>query len=90
MRLRSKGPGKEKDEYINANYIDGFRTPRAYIGTQGPTPATFSTFWKMVWEQNTYVIAMITHIFENGKVGIFNGRFLTLQIIGSISFSEQM
>ena len=57
-----------KDEYINANFIDGFRRPRAYIGTQGPTQSTFPAFWRMVWEQNTQVIVMITHLFEAGKV----------------------
>ncbi|XP_059092018.1 tyrosine-protein phosphatase 99A-like [Tigriopus californicus] len=68
VRLRSKGPSKQdKDEYLNANFVDGFRRPRAYIATQGPTPGTFNGFWRMIWEQNTIVIAMITHLFENGK-----------------------
>ena len=32
---RAGGGGEDfKDEYINANFIDGFRRPRAYIGTQ--------------------------------------------------------
>ena len=38
VRLRAIGKGtvngKEKDEYLNANYVDGFRKPRAYIATQ--------------------------------------------------------
>ena len=55
-------------EYINANFIDGFRNPRAYIGTQGPMQGSFPEFWRMIWEQNTTVIVMITHLFEGGKV----------------------
>ena len=47
--------------------MDGFRTPRAYIGTQGPTRDTFAEFWRMTWEQDARVIVMITHLFENGK-----------------------
>lgn len=35
VRLRNKGPANNKDdEYINANFVDGFRRPRAYICTQ--------------------------------------------------------
>ena len=73
VRLRSKGGPNNDDvekaeDYLNANFVDGFRQPRAYIATQGPIQSTFSAFWKMVWEQNTQVIVMITHLFENGKV----------------------
>ena len=57
-----------KEEYLNANFVDGFRQPRAYIATQGPIQGTFASFWRMVWEQNTRVIVMITHLFESGKV----------------------
>ena len=67
VRLRSKAD-EDKDDYLNANFVDGFRQPRAYIATQGPIQGTFPAFWKMVWEQNTQVIVMITHLFENGKV----------------------
>ena len=28
---------------------------RAYVATQGPLPATFDDFWRMVWEQNTHI-----------------------------------
>ena len=72
VRLRSKGSNNDEveksEDYLNANFVDGFRQPRAYIATQGPSQGTFSAFWKMVWEQNTQVIVMITHLFENGKV----------------------
>ena len=60
--------GTLTDGYINANFIDGFRRPRSYIGTQGPMQGSFPEFWRMIWEQNTSVIVMITHLFEGGKV----------------------
>ena len=62
---------KEKDEYLNANFVDGFRRSRAYIATQGPMQSTQNLFWRMVFEQDVKIIVMITHLFEGGKV-IFN------------------
>uniref|UniRef100_A0AAX7T5D2 Receptor-type tyrosine-protein phosphatase delta n=1 Tax=Astatotilapia calliptera TaxID=8154 RepID=A0AAX7T5D2_ASTCA len=55
-------------DYINANYIDGYRRQNAYIATQGALPETFGDFWRMVWEQHTANIIMMTKLEEKSRV----------------------
>uniref|UniRef100_A0A4W6G9S6 Receptor-type tyrosine-protein phosphatase delta n=1 Tax=Lates calcarifer TaxID=8187 RepID=A0A4W6G9S6_LATCA len=60
--------GVPGSDYINANYIDGYRRQNAYIATQGSLPETFGDFWRMVWEQHTANIIMMTKLEEKSRV----------------------
>ncbi|XP_034743178.1 protein tyrosine phosphatase receptor type Db isoform X18 [Etheostoma cragini] len=60
--------GVPGSDYINANYIDGYRRQNAYIATQGSLPETFGEFWRMVWEQHTANIIMMTKLEEKSRM----------------------
>lgn len=58
----------EGSDYINANYIPGYRSPKEYIATQGPLPETRNDFWKMVLQQKSPIIVMLTQCNERRRV----------------------
>jgi protein tyrosine phosphatase len=55
-------------DYINANYVHGYKLPKAYIAAQGPLPNTIADFWRMVWEQGTAIIVMVAQVREGNRV----------------------
>ncbi|XP_041086571.1 receptor-type tyrosine-protein phosphatase S-like isoform X21 [Polyodon spathula] len=55
-------------DYINSNYIDGYRKQNAYIATQGPLPETFGDFWRMLWEQRAATVVMMTKLEEKSRI----------------------
>ncbi|XP_078532009.1 receptor-type tyrosine-protein phosphatase delta isoform X9 [Lissotriton helveticus] len=55
-------------DYVNSNYIDGYRKQNAYVATQGPLPETFGDFWRMIWEQRSATVVMMTKLEERSRV----------------------
>ncbi|XP_077356724.1 receptor-type tyrosine-protein phosphatase delta isoform X1 [Festucalex cinctus] len=66
--LLSAIDGIPGSDYINANYVDGYRKQNAYIATQGSLPETFGEFWRMIWEQRSAIVVMMTKLEERSRV----------------------
>ncbi|XP_066970331.1 tyrosine-protein phosphatase 10D-like [Macrobrachium rosenbergii] len=58
---------EEGSDYINANYVSGYNSPREFVVTQGPLPSTCDDFWRMCWESNSRAIIMLTQCIERGR-----------------------
>ncbi|KAF5403142.1 hypothetical protein PHET_03583 [Paragonimus heterotremus] len=66
--LQCTSPNDPDSDYINANYLDGYRKQNAYIATQGPLSHTINDFWRMVWEQRSAMIVSMTRLEERARV----------------------
>ncbi|XP_062527912.1 tyrosine-protein phosphatase 10D isoform X3 [Bombyx mori] len=58
---------EEGSDYINANYLPGYNSPREFIVTQGPLHCTRDDFWRMCWESGSRAVVMLTRCVEKGR-----------------------
>ncbi|XP_075164725.1 protein tyrosine phosphatase Meg isoform X1 [Haematobia irritans] len=56
-------------DYINANYVN-MEIPggiNRYIATQGPLASTTTDFWRMVQQESSHLVVMLTTVMEAGR-----------------------
>lgn len=62
---------QDDGDYINANYVNmeiPNGTINRYIATQGPLVNTVKDFWRMVQQESSHLIVMLTTVMERGRV----------------------
>jgi len=63
-------------------YFQGFEgADKFYIACQAPLADTIRDFWKMVWNEQTKIIIMLTGLTENGIVSICEGFVFHLHVL---------
>ena len=61
-------------------FSQGYKNPKEYIATQGPTKLTVNDLWHMAWQEGTRTIVMVTNTVESTRVSGYtlrmeNGKF---------------
>ncbi|KFO96750.1 Receptor-type tyrosine-protein phosphatase eta, partial [Calypte anna] len=66
-RVKLSDHNSPTDEYINASYIPGYNSKKAFIAAQGPLSNTIDDFWRMIWEKKIYSVVMLTKCVEQAR-----------------------
>lgn len=55
-------------DYINANYMPGFKNAKRYIAMQGPIPTSIVDTWRLIWQEKSECIIKVTREVEGGTL----------------------
>ncbi|KAH0547068.1 hypothetical protein KQX54_016922 [Cotesia glomerata] len=58
---------RNRGNYINANYVDGFEHSKKFICGQAPTRHTCYDFYRMLWMEHVQIIVMLCRKKENDR-----------------------
>ncbi|XP_057352443.1 receptor-type tyrosine-protein phosphatase H isoform X3 [Manis pentadactyla] len=60
--------GEPGSDYINASFVPSLWSSQEFIAAQGPLAQTVGDFWRLVWEQQSSTLIMLTNCMESGRV----------------------
>ena len=58
----------EGSDYINANFVVGYKERKRWVCAQGPLESTLGDFWRMIHEQGVEIVIMLTNLEEYNRV----------------------
>ena len=58
----------EGSDYINANFVVGYKERKRWVCAQGPLESTLADFWRMIHEQGVEIVIMLTNLEEYNRV----------------------
>ena len=73
-------------DYINANFVIGYKERKKFICAQGPMDSTITDFWRMIWEQHLEIIIMLTNLEEYNKTKC--AKYWPERVTDAIQFGE--
>ncbi|KAL8603769.1 hypothetical protein ACOMHN_024385 [Nucella lapillus] len=56
------------NDYVNASFVRGWKSEKAYIAAQGPRPNTMEDMWWMMWQEGVTHIVMLTSVKEADNI----------------------
>jgi len=61
----------ENNDYINANWCSYNGNSKEYICAQGPMENTVEDYWRMIFENNVFIVIMLTRLREDDREKCF-------------------